>query len=108
VLAEPIPGSFVVNLGDLLARWTNDLYRSTAHRVLNNRSGRDRYSVALFYGPDFHARIECLPGCHAADNPPRHAPCTADEHNHEMYYRTRGMPYVPMTVGSIPIQSPTG
>jgi len=95
VRAEPIEGAFVVNIGDLLARWTNDLYRSTPHRVLNNLSGRERYSAALFYDPDYHARIECLPSCHTERNPPRYAPCTAGEHNHQMYCRSRGIPYAP-------------
>ena len=43
VSAVPIPGSYVVNVGDLLARWTNDQFRSTPHRVVN-RSGRERLS----------------------------------------------------------------
>ena len=100
VLAAPIAGAFVVNIGDLLARWTNDLYRSTPHRVLNNLSGRERYSAALFYDPDHHARIECLPGCHSEDNPPRYAPCSAGEHNYQMYCRSRGIPYEPGTAAS--------
>ncbi|HEX9461516.1 MAG TPA: 2-oxoglutarate and iron-dependent oxygenase domain-containing protein [Alphaproteobacteria bacterium] len=104
VVAEPIDDAFVVNLGDLLARWTNDLYRSTSHRVLNNRSGRDRYSMALFYDPDFHARIECLPGCRSAKTPPRYPPCTAGEHNYQMYCRTRGMAYAPTAP---PAEAPT-
>ena len=89
--------SFVVNIGDLLARWTNDLYRSTPHRVLNNLSGRDRYSAAFFYDPDYHARIECLPSCYSDTNPPRYVPCTAGEHNYEMYCRSRGISYAPTT-----------
>jgi isopenicillin N synthase-like dioxygenase len=96
VRAEPIEGAFVVNTGDLLSHWTNDLYRSTPHRVLNNVSGRDRYSVAFFYDPDYHARIECLASCHTESNPPRYAPCSAGEHNHQMYCRSRGIPYVPV------------
>lgn len=55
--APPIPGTLVINSGDLLARWTNDVYASTPHRVVN-RSGRDRYSVATFYDPDFKAVID--------------------------------------------------
>ncbi len=57
--ATPIPGTMVINSGDLLARWTNDVYASTPHRVVN-RSGRDRYSVATFYDPDFKAVIDPL------------------------------------------------
>jgi isopenicillin N synthase-like dioxygenase len=49
--APPIEGSFVVNVGDLLARWSNDRFRSTPHRVIN-RSGRARYSTALFVDPN--------------------------------------------------------
>jgi isopenicillin N synthase-like dioxygenase len=55
--APPIPGTLVINSGDLLARWTNDVYASTPHRVVN-RSGYDRYSVATFYDPDFKAVID--------------------------------------------------
>jgi isopenicillin N synthase-like dioxygenase len=49
--ATPIPGSYVVNVGDLLARWTNDRFQSTPHRVVN-RSGRERLSCAVFVDPD--------------------------------------------------------
>lgn len=51
VTAHPIPGTFVVNVGDLLARWTNDRFNSTPHRVVN-ASGRERYSVAVFVDPN--------------------------------------------------------
>ncbi len=55
--ATPIPGTLVVNVADLLARWTNDRYASTPHRVLN-KSGRERFSIATFYDPDFKAVVD--------------------------------------------------
>jgi isopenicillin N synthase-like dioxygenase len=89
--APPIPGTFVVNLGDLMARWTNDLYRSNLHRVKNNdRQGRDRYSVPFFYSPRRLARIECLPTCNSAEHPPKYAPVTTAEHMDEMFRKSYG------------------
>ena len=55
--APPIPGTLVINVGDLLGRWTNDRYASTPHRVLN-RSGRERFSIATFHDPDFKAVVD--------------------------------------------------
>ncbi len=55
--APPLPGTLVVNVGDLLGRWSNDRFASTPHRVLN-RSGRERISIATFYDPDFGAVID--------------------------------------------------
>lgn len=57
VTAPPIPGTLVVNVGDLLARWTNDAYRSTPHRVVNS-SGRERLSLVLAYDPEPETRID--------------------------------------------------
>lgn len=52
-----IEGSLVVNVADLLARWSNDRFRSTKHRVINT-SGRERYSIATFYDPDYDAIVD--------------------------------------------------
>lgn len=57
LMAHPIPGTFVVNVGDLLARWTNDRFRSTEHRVVNS-SGRERFSVAVFVDPNHDTIID--------------------------------------------------
>lgn len=51
VHAPPIADTLVVNVGDLLARWTGNRYRSTPHRVVNH-SGRERLSLVLAYDPD--------------------------------------------------------
>lgn len=85
--APPRAGTLIVNLGDLIARWTNDLYRSTEHRVIN-LSGRDRYSVPFFLDGNPDHVIACLPGCAGPDNPPRYSPVTVAEHTSEMHRLT--------------------
>lgn len=79
-----VPGAFVINVGDLLQRWTNDRYVSTMHRVIGV-PGRSRYSVACFFDLDHDALIECLPTCTGPDDPPRHPPVLAGEHLRERY-----------------------
>jgi len=92
VPATPIEGCFVVNLGDMVPRWTNGLYHSNPHRVRNLHSGgAPRYSIPFFYEPDYFARIEAVPGTVPAGEAPRHAPCTAGEHLREMYRKTYGL-----------------
>ncbi len=73
-LAPPlIPGTFLVNLGNMMKRWSNDRFLSTPHAVLNE-SGTDRYSIAFFYSPNIATSIECLPSCTGPDDPPRYPP----------------------------------
>ncbi len=92
VPAPPIDDCFVVNLGDMIPRWTNGLYRSNPHRVRNRQSdGAARYSIPFFYEPDYFARIEALPGTVPAGEAPRFAPCTAGEHLQQMYRKTYGL-----------------
>jgi isopenicillin N synthase-like dioxygenase len=57
VTAHPIPGTLVINVGDLMARWTNNRFSSNAHRVINT-SGRERYTVAVFFDPSFDTVID--------------------------------------------------
>jgi isopenicillin N synthase-like dioxygenase len=80
----PVKGAFIVNLGDLMAQWTNDRWRSTLHRVVNPpvdvaRSSR-RHSMVFFHQPNFDALIECLPTCLAAGEQPKYAPVTSGDH----------------------------
>jgi isopenicillin N synthase-like dioxygenase len=84
----PWPGAFVVNIGDLMARWTHDRWRSTLHRVVNRTAGRERWSIAYFFDLDAETVVLPLPGCVPAGEAPRYGPITAGEHLAEMYRRT--------------------
>lgn len=88
--APPIEGTYVVNLGDLIQKWTNDIYRSNFHRVRNGVSGSDRYSVPFFYSPNPDALIECIPTCQGPERPPMHAPCTCQAHMDSRWKETYG------------------
>lgn len=66
-------GHLVVNIGDLMAIWTNDRWVSNPHRVVNP-PGVDRYSSPLFVTPPFHLRIETLPTCLGPDGRSSHEP----------------------------------
>jgi isopenicillin N synthase-like dioxygenase len=82
--AAPVEGAYVVNLGDLIARWTNERYRSTLHRVVN-LSGRERYSIPFFFHGNPNHLVECLPNCLEAGAQPKYPPATVREHFEERY-----------------------
>jgi len=79
----PVADSFVVNIGDSLARWTNDTWVSTMHRVVNPppevAATNDRLSLVFFFQPNYDAIIECIPTCQSAERPPRYAPIANGE-----------------------------
>jgi isopenicillin N synthase-like dioxygenase len=87
------PGCFVVNIGDMLARWTNDRWVSTLHRVVNPPADRvaesRRQSVVFFQNPNYDALVACLPGCTDAANPPKYAPTTSGGHLREKFVATQ-------------------
>ncbi|EKM59742.1 uncharacterized protein PHACADRAFT_158152 [Phanerochaete carnosa HHB-10118-sp] len=84
--APPIPGSIVINAGDLLARWSNDVLRSTLHRVVAPPAQKvsnteaitpQRQSIAFFCNPNFDAVISCLPNC---GKEAKYAPVTTEQY----------------------------
>jgi isopenicillin N synthase-like dioxygenase len=68
-----VPGTFLINLGNIMRRWSNNRFLSTPHGVLNE-SGKDRYSIAYFHSPNPAATIECLPSCVSTGNPAQYEP----------------------------------
>ena len=81
------PMQFVVNIGDLLMRWTNDRWLSNLHRVVNPDPAAPagpRLSVAFFNHPNYDALIECLP----SQGAPRHAPVMSGEYRDAKYAKT--------------------
>lgn len=85
-----LPDAFVINVGDMLAQWTNDRWRSTLHRVVNPSvdSGARRQSMAFFHNANFHCEVACLPTCTSPDNPPRYSPVFAGPHLLAKFRRT--------------------
>ena len=80
VAVPHVPGAYIVNLGDMLQQWTNGMFRSTLHRVVN-RHGKERYSIPFFIEPNFNAVVECLSSCLTKDRPePRHPPIKAGDY----------------------------
>ncbi|KAF7167771.1 hypothetical protein CNMCM6106_003214 [Aspergillus hiratsukae] len=79
VLAPPIPGTLMVNIGDILSFWSNKRFKSTIHRVAN-LSGEERYSIPFFFGVDYDTTISVLENEVSDDNPPCKEPFKAGEH----------------------------
>ena len=86
--ADPLPGAFVINLGDMVPRMTNGRYHSNSHRVLTIISGADRYSVATFFNPPFDYIFACAPTCLPTGEAPP-APCSFGEHIQDMMRLTQ-------------------
>ncbi len=87
--APYVPEAFVCNIGDCLMRWTNDVYKSTPHRVIEP-IGRDRYSIAFFLDPNPDAMVEVLETCIGPDRPCKYAPITAADYLASRFAETYG------------------
>jgi isopenicillin N synthase-like dioxygenase len=79
VAALPIKDSIVVNIGDLMQRWTNDQYRSTAHRVASPPSDTHRYSMPFFVEPRFDCEVSCISSCLSEGEKPKYEMVTSGD-----------------------------
>ena len=93
---DHVAGSYVVNLGDAMARWTNDRWRSTLHRVVNPPTNADgesrRQSIAFFHNANWDAEIECIASCLEPGEAPRYEPVRAGAHLMAKFQRTGSTP----------------
>ncbi len=86
-VAPPPLGTFVVNLGDMLERWTNGRFKSTVHRVISSGE-QERYSIPFFYEPNFDTVVKCLDVCLDDGEVPKYPQTTAGGHLLEKYNQT--------------------
>jgi len=88
-----IPGCFIVNIGDLMARWTNDAWVSTLHRVVNppEEAGAEsrRMSLVFFHNPNYDAPVACIPTCLKPGESPKYDPTTSGEHLRRLFLATQ-------------------
>ncbi len=91
----PAPGALLINLGDMMARWTNDRWLSSMHRVLPpiDSQGRlvRRRSAAYFHDGNADAIVSCLPSCTDATHPPKYPPITVADHIRQKLAGSRGL-----------------
>eukprot|EP00041_Stephanoeca_diplocostata_P018615 m.390759 g.390759 ORF g.390759 m.390759 type:complete len:347 (-) comp21063_c0_seq8:397-1437(-) len=80
------PGHFVVNIGDMLQRWSNDVFVSTLHRVVNT-TGQERYSIPFFFDCNFDCEIKVFPEC-CTERPAKYKPIISGRHLMDMYGKT--------------------
>lgn len=86
----PIRDGIIVNVGEMLQRWSNDILRATPHQVLDedptkpfdekDRNVPERFSIAFFCNANKDTNLECLPKCCGPDNPPKYDPINAHEY----------------------------
>jgi isopenicillin N synthase-like dioxygenase len=88
-----VPGTFVVNLGELMARWTNERWSATLHRVVNppraEALGSRRQSIVFFHNPNYDAEIRCIPSCADPGRPAKYPVTTSGEHLKRQFTRTQ-------------------
>ena len=89
---KPCKPDIIVNLGDLMERWTNGHWVSTLHRVVTpdskQASSHSRMSLAFFHQPDWDARIECLPTCVSPGESAKYPVVTSGRYVMERFHST--------------------
>jgi len=92
----PQPGRFVINIGDLMAQWTNDRWCSTLHRVVNPSgetiSRQSRLSIGFFCHPNFETMIDCIPTCRDPDGGWKYEPVKAGTYMRRKILAVRSPP----------------
>jgi isopenicillin N synthase-like dioxygenase len=87
------PDSFIVNIGELMARWTNERWKATLHRVVNppvdKQSVSRRLSLVFFHNPNYDAVVAALPGTVMPGEVAKHPPTTSGEHLRAQFVRTQ-------------------
>jgi isopenicillin N synthase-like dioxygenase len=90
-----IPGAFVINIGDMMMRWTNDKWTSNWHQVVNppmvNGHSDRRLSLVYFCGTNYDTVVECLPNCSGPGNPARYPPVVSGKYAEERFNRRYGI-----------------
>ncbi len=90
------PDSYIVNIGELMARWTNGMWKATLHRVVNPpaalAASSRHLSLAFFHNPNYDAPVAALPGTVPADEAPKLPPTTSGEHLRAQFVRTQVAP----------------
>lgn len=103
--APPVEGAYVVNLGNLFEQWTNDMYISNVHRVIN-RSGQERYSIPFNYNGNPEYIIRCIEACRAKEQDEKYAPVSVEEYVRQKYKDVYGRVgiYSVAEKGTAPVQ----
>lgn len=90
-----IEGAFMVNIGDLMMRWTNDTWVSTPHRVVNPPAGAGaasrRLSIGYFFIPDYDTAIACIDSCRSADRPAKYETLSVHDYRTARFAATAGL-----------------
>ncbi|KAF7563744.1 hypothetical protein G7046_g394 [Stylonectria norvegica] len=85
----PTKGAYVVNLGNLMSRWTNEKYKSNIHRVIN-KSGKERYSIPVFISGNPDYIVECISTCKGPGDSAKFPPITVEEAVSSSYAESYG------------------